>query len=305
MKCRCGRDAIIFRPYEGVALCSRHFLKSFEKRVFKTIRKHGMLKSGDRVAVAISGGADSQVLLELLNKIISPRHDMEIFALAVDEGIEGYRSKTLKYAKALTEEKGIELHLFSFKELLGKTLDEKVREVGRDQACLYCSIGRRWILNRAARELGATKLATGHNLNDEAETILMNWIRGDLFRAARYGAITDWAITQTKSQLFIPRIKPLRESPESECTLYARLKGFRFSRRICPYKGGIRREIWRFLKRFESRHPGISFSILHTFDKLLPLIRQYAEEREGPLVTCRKCGELSSEPVCRRCQLWP
>ncbi|MEM5798168.1 MAG: TIGR00269 family protein [Candidatus Aenigmatarchaeota archaeon] len=305
MKCECGRKAIIHRHYEGSALCPRHFILSFEKRIKKTIRRYNMLKSGDRIAVAISGGADSLSLLNVMHKIVSPRHDMNMFAVCIDEGIKGYRDVTIKRAKRFCKRLGIELHIASFADTFGRTMDQKVSEVGKENACMYCSIGRRWLLNRTARELGATRIATGHNLNDEAETILMNWIRGDIARAARYGAITDLTLTKTKTKLLIPKIKPLRETPENECTLYAKLKKMGTTRRVCPYKSGIRRDVWIFLRKFEKKHPGTNFSILHTFDKILPLLREYSESIEGPVMTCDKCGEISAQPVCRRCQLWP
>ena len=97
MKCySCGAPAIIYRKYEGRAWCKKHFTIQLEAKVKKTIRKNRLIKPNDKVCVAISGGKDSSLLLYLLNKFFRKRPDIEIFALAVDEGIKGYRDESIK-----------------------------------------------------------------------------------------------------------------------------------------------------------------------------------------------------------------
>ena len=86
---------------------------------------------------------------------------------------------------------------------------------------------RKNILNKAARELGADKIAIGHNLDDESQTILMNYMRGDIGRLKRM-------IPGTIQKGMIPRIKPLRSIPEKEVALYAFLNGLPVSMDECP-----------------------------------------------------------------------
>lgn len=82
---------------------------------------------------------------------------------------------------------GVEHRIYSFKEYIGFTLDETVEVMGGSferggervgGACSYCGVWRRWLLNYAARDVEADKLAVGHNLDDEVQMFLMNLLRG-------------------------------------------------------------------------------------------------------------------------------
>ncbi len=307
MKCACGKKAIYYRRYEGNALCSDCFIKSIEKKVKRTVRVNRLVSSGDRISVGISGGKDSATALYIMHKIVSPRRDAELFAITVDEGIRGYRPKTIKSAKKLCKDLGIKHHVVSFKQEFGKTLDQRVREIKPGdpikEPCTYCGVGRRYLLNKKARELGATKICVGHNLDDEVQTIFMNYMRGDIARASRMGPITDASMQKSGGEMFIPRIKPLREIPERESALYAILKGLAPEWDECPHISGIRFDVRDFINDMENKHPGIKYTILYTFDKLLPYIRQ-ASIKEGKIQRCSICGEPSSREICKSCELW-
>ena len=71
--------------------------------------------------------------------------------------------------------------------------------------CTFCGVFRRQALDRGAMQLGVTKIVTGHNADDIAETVVMNILRGDIARLQRCTAIT------TSSDEMIPRCKPLKE----------------------------------------------------------------------------------------------
>ncbi|MBI4176381.1 MAG: TIGR00269 family protein [Candidatus Aenigmarchaeota archaeon] len=308
--CKCGRKAVFSRKYEGSYLCKHHFCLSIEKKAKRTIRQHNMIKSGDRICVALSGGKDSSAVLYILSKVLNGRKDIDLFAVSIDEGIHGYRPESLEIAAKFCEQLGVKHRTLSFKAAFGKSLDEKMGEVAADpsmrirESCTYCGVGRRYLMNRMARLSGATKLCTGHNLDDEAQAVLLNYIRGDLFRASRMGPVTDWSIKKESDSMFIPRIKPFREIPEREVALYAILKGLDIHMDECPNVGGIRFEARDFLNNLEAKYPGIKFTVLETFDKLLPAIRQVAEGNEPRLLRCRICGEPASREVCKTCELW-
>jgi len=304
--CKCGRPAVIFRKYEGSHLCKQHFLISVERKVKKNIRVNNLAVPGDRIGVAVSGGKDSLSALYLMHKIIGPRRDMEIVALSVDEGIKGYRGSSLKCAKDLCKKLGIKHYIYSFREELGKDMDQKLKDIKKsgkkydlEVACTLCGVGRRYLLNKKARELKLTKLCTGHNLDDEVQGILMNYIRGDLQRASRMGpgpVVYD--------RKFIGRIKPLRIIPEKEVALYAILAGIKYYNEECPHRSGMRLEVRDFVNMLEDKHAGIKFSILETFDRILPSLRSQMEREAGEMRYCRKCREPSSREVCKACELW-
>jgi uncharacterized protein (TIGR00269 family) len=309
MKCKCGRRAVYFRKYEGTFLCRDCFIRSIESKVKRTIRKHRMVRKGDTVALSMSGGKDSSTAAYLINKIFGNWPDVKIIAISVDEGVKPYRTENIKKAKAFAEKLGIPHYIFSFKEEFGKTSDQIQREIKKSkhpikEICTYCGVGRRYILNKKARELGVTRICMGHNLDDEAQAAILNYIRGDLARAGRMEAVTEWSTKRRRGKLFIPRIKPLREIPERESALYAHLKGFDILEGHCPHAGGIRFDARNFINIMELKYPGIKFNILETFDKLNPCIKKIADKGQGEIMICKKCGEPSAREICKACELW-
>lgn len=309
VRCRCGKPAVYFKKHEGRHFCEQHFIEYIEKKVRRTVSRAGMVKRGDMIAVAVSGGKDSSAALYLMHSILKKRPDVGLVAVSVDEGIGGYRLKSIRAAKALSNGLGIEHHVYSFKKEFGKTMDQKARELKKGnpqlkEPCTYCGVGRRYLLNKAARELKSTKLCTGHNLDDEVQSIMMNYMRGDLFRAARMGPVTDWSLTKEKGRHFIARIKPLRLVLEREAALFSMIKGMGAGFSLCPHRSGIRFDVREFINDMEDRYSGTKYGILETFEKLLPSIRKLAERGEGKIRLCRKCREPGSEDVCKTCKLW-
>lgn len=249
--------------------------------------------------VALSGGKDSIVLLKVLHDITYKNPNINLIALTIDEGIEGYREQTIKSAESVCIELGIEHHISSMKDEFNWAMDEIMGESrGKIPACSYCGVLRRRLLNDKARELKATKIATGHNLDDEVQSFLMNIIRGDLARIARLGA----NVGVLKDKRFVPRIKPLRNSPEREVALYALLNGLSVGFDECPYSGGaFRVSVRDMINNLEDKHPGSKFQLLRTTDDLIKTMR--ATQSDGRLGTCERCGEPTSAKICKVCQM--
>ncbi len=286
---RCEKKAVYFRRYSGQRFCKKHFLQYFEEKVRKTIQKYKMIERGEKIGVALSGGKDSITTLSVLNKL-SKKLDLEICAIAVDEGIRGYRSATIKSARSFCSEQNIPLHIVSFRRRFGTTLDKIMRQ--EKNACTYCGVLRRRLLSEKARELRLDKLATGHNLDDEVQAIMMNYIRGDIERLARLKR-------SLLNKKFMPRIKPLSEMPEKEVALYALLREFPVSFAECPYSlGTFRAGIRDFVNGLEKNNAGIKFSILKGYQKLLPYL-----ELKTAMHECELCGEPTSQKICKTCSL--
>ncbi len=293
MKCqRCSKSAIVYQKYSNAHLCKPHFIEDVERKIKRDIRKFKMVERGDRIAVALSGGKDSIALLHILHKIFQNRPDIEFSAITIDEGIEGYRQKTISYAVKLTKELEISHVIRSFENEYGTTLDG-LKEKKEHAACTLCGVLRKNLLNKAARELGATKLALGHNLDDEAQTILMNYMRGDIDRMKRM-------LQDTTQPGMVLRIKPLRSIPEKEVALYGFLNNLPVSTDECPYAGeALRNEIRVMVNNYEVKHPGTKYSLLGGFESIAKALRSPDTET----VMCRKCNEPSSEAVCKACRL--
>ncbi|MBU3967836.1 MAG: TIGR00269 family protein [Euryarchaeota archaeon] len=293
MKCqRCSKTAVIYQKYSNAHLCKLHFIEDVERKIKRDIRKFRMVERGDKIAVALSGGKDSIVLLYVLHKIFRDRKDLEISAITIDEGIKGYREHTLEHAVKLTHDMGIPHVKKSFQEGFGVSLDELTRKK-EHAACTLCGVLRKNLLNKTARELGADKLAIGHNLDDESQTIMMNYLRGDMDRLKRM-------LPNVKQPGLVMRIKPLRSIPEKEVALYAFLNGLPVSMDECPYAGeALRNEIREMLNNYEVKHPGTKYSLLGGFETISEVLRSADTE----IIMCRICGEPGSEAVCKTCRL--
>ncbi len=292
---KCHQEAVTYIRYNGSHLCDEHFLQYVEKRAKKEVRQQIDLDGISRLAVALSGGKDSSVALCILVQALSHRPDLKIFAITVDEGIGGYRPKTIEKAIELTARLGVEHRLISFKDEVGKDMDEIVRATSEKGACTYCGVLRRRCMNSLARELGAQVLATGLNLDDTAQSILMNFTRGDVERLARLGP-------HSKVQPgLIPRIQPLRLVPENETYLYALLKGLPFSDDECPYAdSALRNEYREIVNKLEDRHPGTKHSIVSSYDGIKPMLMEAYPPAD--LERC-PCGEPTSNEKCMSCAL--
>ena len=208
-----AEPAVYLDRAAGEHLCADHLTARIEATFRATLRGPGGLSGGERVAVAFSGGKDSSVLLHLLASLAAPELGLALVAVTVDEGIAGYRDETIAWARTLADRLGVEHRVIGFEEACGSDLDILVR--GREgRACTICGVLRRRLLQQAAHELGAERLATGHCLDDEAESVVMNWLRGDLYRVA--GA------RPTGGESMVPRTKPLARLPEKEVVSHAR-----------------------------------------------------------------------------------
>lgn len=294
MKCdKCFHRAIIHQKYSGMHLCKRHFQRDVERKVKHSIRRYKMIDQGDIIAFALSGGKDSTVLLHTVHSLFKDRPDIRFIAISVDEGINGYREKTLKTANQVCKELNILHETVSFEDQFGLTIDQ-LADRGERAPCTYCGVFRRVTLNRTAKELGATKLATGHCLDDEAQTVLMNLLRGDVERLVR--------LMSTKKPGLVPRIKPLRNVPEKETALYALSKELPVLFDECPYAGiSLRAEIRDMLNVFEVKHPSTKYSLMKSFDILTKYLKK--EIKGVDLRRCSICGEPTMGDICQTCKL--
>jgi uncharacterized protein (TIGR00269 family) len=294
--CRCGRDAAVYLHYSCQHMCAAHFIRMFDKRFRKTVRQFSMLKKGDRVAVGLSGGKDSCVLLHSLAEL---RKDLpfELVAITIDEGIAGYRQRTLRIAKRECERLGVEHVVHRFEDEAGKTLDRLVKRKDSALPCTQCGVLRRYMLNKGAREAGANKLATGHNLDDVAQTVLMNIMRNEPSRLARFNE------PLVKSGRFVRRIRPLMLTPEKENAIYAMLKGIELERVECPYAHtAFRSHVRKMLNESEEMYPGTKFKVVNSFLEIEGALRsRYV--KGAAVAECETCGEPCSKGQCMFCRI--
>lgn len=303
----CSRPAAWVRPWDKTPLCLLHFNKSFEKRVRKTINQYKLFDRNDHIAVGISGGKDSVVLLHIL-MYIQKDFPTKITAITIDEGIEGYRQDGLRYAVMAAERAGIDHQIFSFEKRFNATLDDTLILLGNNGkrlgACSYCGIFRRKLLNEAALTVGASKLATGHNADDEAQTVLMNLLRGDLLKTLRSNPRP-----QQLDSHFVPRVKPFRWTSEQEIVLYAHFNDLPYQEMPCPNAVEAQRgDIRDMILNIKDKIPDVLFSILNSADGLLKLADMADRDLAADMgivpknpKPCKVCGQPSVTGLCRAC----
>jgi uncharacterized protein (TIGR00269 family) len=319
---KCGDGAVMHAAYSGLHLCGEHFRRSVEKRVRRRIREDSLLsrdatpEDPETWVIGLSGGKDSVVLTSILHDVFHRDPRVELVALTIHEGIEGYRDESLEACLDLADELGIEHEVVAYEEEFGLRMDDVAREDPEGMApCAYCGVFRRDLLERYAGELGADKLLTGHNLDDEAQTALMNLLSGDVRQVAKHfdaslgpfderGSDTDGARPDGHDERFVPRAKPLRDVPEKEVALYARLRELPVHMAECPHASeAYRGEIRDLLLSLEEGHPGTRHSILSGYEELARLASE-AHAEEGPaLGDCERCGAPTTGDLCRKCDL--
>ncbi|OPX73144.1 MAG: tRNA 2-thiocytidine biosynthesis protein TtcA [Methanoregulaceae archaeon PtaB.Bin152] len=253
-----------------------------------------MLYPKEHIAVGLSGGKDSTALLLLLHTLRSAWPGLELTAVTVDEGIAGYREETMGAAADLAETLGIRHETVLFTDLFGKPLDLMVK--GREErACSICGVMRRRALVKGARIIGAKKIATGHTLDDEAQSVMMNVLRGDLSLLLQDSSTGD-------PGPFILRIKPLSVVSEREILTYLLVRGYYRDLPECPYtSSALRSEVRILLERFEGQFPGTCEHLLGIRDSLRDQFPRIVSR--GSLPVCRECGELSSGEICQACRI--
>jgi len=291
----CSEDAVYSREYEGASFCSNCFRRSVEERVRRTVTRYEMLTHDDHIALALSGGKDSLTLLNILVKLERRFPRSRLTAVSVDEGIEGYRDEALLLAAKECGRLDVEHVTVSYKELFGTTTDEIVETRPDKTPCAYCGVLRRKAINKAALMVGATKIATAHNLDDEAQTVLLNILHGDPMRLIRSAPV----LRDVRGR-FLTRIKPLCDIPEKEVVLYAYLSGLEFQSIACPHGAeALRNDIRVFLNQMDQRHPGTKFTLQRSAERLRELLIESAPVVE--LNDCERCGDPTPHRLCEAC----
>lgn len=306
MKCAvCGlRDAVVMQRHSGRALCRDCFINDLMSRVKREIEKFRMFSESDRLMIAASGGKDSYVLLDLILRLHDPS---KIGVVTIVEGIEGYnRLEDVEKIKRLASVQGVDVIVLSLKNYIGYSLTELVslgsaRDI-KVSPCTFCGVLRRKAINEVARDLGFTKVLTAHNLDDEAQTIVLNILRGDLFRLVQ--TLPNGPIL---SKLFVRKVKPLRKIYEEEIAIYAHLIGYEFQTTDCPYlrySPSLRAKIREYLYKLERERPGTLLNLIERVDDVLTkYVSRYMNYPELP--KCATCGEPTAyeRSYCMACEL--
>ena len=159
--------------------------------------------------------------------------------------------------------------------------------------CAICGVIKRWILNKEARRLKADKIATGHNLDDETQTFLINIFKGSPELSTNSGPISR----NTMDKKFVPRIKPLFFIPEDDVREYSKRMKLPVVYDKCPCAlDSYRIQVRKFVDGLSEEK---KMNIIKNMDNMLGKIQRSKDK----INYCEICGEPSRKEVCKMCQL--
>lgn len=292
MSCRCGKAAVMEVRRLRAEFCRDCFLGHCTSQVRRMIAKYGMIRPGERVLVAVSGGKDS---LGVWDMLLDLGYSADGVYLGL--GIGRYSDRSAGFARDYAQSRGVLLREVQLLEEVGFTIPKAAPK--RSSPCAACGLSKRHLLNQAASVSGYDVLVTGHNLDDEASVLLGNVMAWDLQYLARQRPVLPAAPGLAR------KVKPLVALSEREMAAYCVLKKIRYIVDECPMAAGNKHlALKELLNAVEDRTPGSKTSFYHGYlDRLHPLLGHVVDEQHQQLHECRRCGAPTSTPTCAFCRL--
>ncbi|MDA3941792.1 MAG: tRNA 2-thiocytidine biosynthesis TtcA family protein [Spirochaetia bacterium] len=244
-------------PIQPLAAIERNIITIFRKKIWSrftaAVVEYKLLKPGDKIAIAISGGKDSLLMAKLFQEL--KKHGEDNFEVEYISMDPGFSSENRKLLKDQCNNLGIPVKIFD--RNLFKVLDN----TAKDNPCYLCAKMRRGSLYSIAQELGCNKLALGHHFDDVIETVLLN-----VFYSGRFQTM----MPKLKSKNFpgLELIRPLYNIREEDILAFASSSG------LSPMNCGCvvaakktsskRREIKELIKTFRAGSNSVEQSIFNS-----------------------------------------
>lgn len=236
----------------------RHIEQRIQRRFRKALTDYRLISDNDHILVALSGGKDSLLLLELLahqSRIYKPRFNVSAVHVRMRNVL--YETDT-QYLQSFCQKLGVDLHVIT-------TDFEQSSDKDQKAICFFCSWNRRKQIFHLAQELKCGKIALGHHQDDIIHTTFMN-----LMFEGRFGSMP---IKLHMRRMPLTLIRPLALQREEDIQAYAVAHLYEKQKKSCPYESNTKRnEIRMLYQQMEQRNPEIRHSIWH------------ALEREGKLI---------------------
>jgi len=302
VKCKkCGQVAVINMRHHRLALCQECYLEWFPQQVQRAILKHKMFGPRDKILVAVSGGKDSLSLWDVFLDL-GYHADGLYINLGISSG-DYSRASLQKVERFAASREGARFQVVDIKGTYGQSVPElaRTRQRGR-RVCSLCGLVKRHVMNRIAYEGGYATIATGHNLDDEAATLMSNTLQWETGYLARQAPV----LRATHPKL-ARKVKPFCRLYERETAAYALIRGIDYIYAECPYAVGAKTIFYKsLLNLLENRSPGAKMQFYLQFLKAKGEGRFMAVEgEEVTLNECQNCGQPTTAPgLCAFCRLW-
>jgi tRNA 2-thiocytidine biosynthesis protein TtcA len=239
------------------------------KKTTRAIIDFGLIEEGDRVMVGLSGGKDSWALIQTLDLLRQRAPiDFSLIAVNVDSGYKDFKHDVIART---CEERGWEYRIEHTS--IGDVMDDVLE--ANATPCSLCARLRRGVLYRIATEVGATKIALGHHLDDFIETLLLN-----LFFAGALKAMPARLVSDDGAHVVI---RPLVYVTEDEARQFAKQVELPIIGCCCPACGDLslqRQRVKRLILDLEREHPGVKQSMLKALGNVMP--RHLLDSRLNP-----------------------
>jgi uncharacterized protein (TIGR00269 family) len=293
-KCRvCREPAIIDLPRHNAHFCAEHLQQLCRRQVEKAIDQFEMLRAGERILVAVSGGKDSLALWDLLCEL-----GYEVDGVYIGLGIGSYSDESGEYARAFASDRGLRLRQIDLRHDHGYDVPTAARATRR-VPCSACGLTKRHLFDEAARDGGYDAVATGHNLDDEAAVLFGSTMRWNVDALSRQQPVLP------AGRGFPRKVKPLVRLTERETAAWCVVRGIDYQIDECPLAGGNRHlEHKAVLNELEARSPGAKAAFFLTFlDNMAPLLAATRAAVVESLSRCNRCGAPTTGDLCAFCRL--
>src|SRR6188474_3330467 len=250
------------------------------KKTTKAIVDFNLIEDGDRVMVGLSGGKDSWALMQTLDNLRQRAPiDFSLVAVNVDSGYKAFKHDVIART---CEARGWEYRIEHTS--IGDVMDDLLE--ANATPCSLCARLRRGVLYRLASEVGATKIALGHHLDDFIETLLLN-----LFFAGALKAMPARLVSDNGEHVVV---RPLVYVTEAEARNYAKDEALPIIGCCCPACGDLslqRQRVKRLIAQLEVEHPEIKNSMIRALGNVAG--RHLLDRRLNPLPELRDAAFAS------------
>jgi uncharacterized protein (TIGR00269 family) len=273
----------------NAAYCKTCFVRVFREQVKRAIARQDMFEAGDRILVAVSGGKDSLALWDVL---LDLGHDATGLYLGL--GIGSYSDRSREVVRGFAAERRAALVEVDLERDYGFDVPTAGAK-GARSTCAVCGLSKRYVFNRAALEGGFDVIATGHNLDDEAATLLGNTLRWQTEYIARQAPVLP-----AKDGL-VKKVKPLHRLSELETAAFAFLRGIDYVVEECPLVAGNTQLRYKeAMNAIEAGSPGTKAQFfLGYLERGMPL---FATTDDAELRPCERCGQPTTGRFCAFCR---
>jgi tRNA-5-methyluridine54 2-sulfurtransferase len=296
----CRQPAAIVEPRHRAAWCQTHFPDHVIAQVRKAIDHpptrdphERMFSYADSILVAVSGGKDSLALWDILLRL-----GYHAEGLYIGLGIGGYSSRSQQITEAFAKSRNAILHTVDLADSYGFSTGTAATALNRSP-CGVCGLSKRYVFNAFAAKQGFDVVVTGHNLDDEAATLLGNITRWhDSLLARQSPLLASNGPNQAR------KCKPLYRLSEHETAAYCVITGIDYVVEECPLvDGNTGQQFKAALDILEDATPGVKAQFLFGFLERQPTHATGNDHDElGELNACGECGMPTTGTVCAFCR---